>query len=299
MEGVSRATIQRWITEGRVSRSGVALRARDSVASGDVIVVQPGLRPSSRAEPDGSVAVNVVFEDEHLVVVDKPAGMVVHPARGHASGTLVNGLLARPGFALGGAGADPRDAAGLLRPGIVHRIDKGTSGLLVVAKTEAARESLKFQLAEHTVIRRYSAITAGVPLVSTIRTLYGRHPKSRLRFTSETSAGKHAVTHVAVREVLAGGTAALVQCRLETGRTHQIRVHLSERAGTPILGDPLYGRVTGALEAVARQLGRQALHAGLLGFLHPARQVYIEFESTLPKDMQGALETLRIAHAAR
>lgn len=296
VEGVSRATVQVWIEEGRVSRSGVALRARDRVGPGDVIDVEPGVRPSSRAEPDPTVAIVVVFEDEQLIVVDKPAGMVVHPARGHSHGTLINGLLARPGFAR--LPVDPRDPSSPLRPGVVHRIDKDTSGLLVVAKTEAAREALSAQLAAHTVERRYWAITVGVPTGGEIRSLYSRHPQSRLRFTSKTTQGKLAVTHVRVEEVLAGGAAALVSCRLETGRTHQIRVHLSERARTPLLGDLLYGgaapeRVRGVAEA----LGRQALHAGTLGFVHPTTSTFLRFETPIPGDMQQAIVELRAARA--
>ena len=147
---VTRATVQRWIDEGRVRREGQPCRARDAVSPGDVIEVEPGPVPSTTAEPDASVEVRVVYEDDQLVVVDKQAGLVVHPARGHRGGTLVNGLLARPGFAR--PPADPRDPEGFLRPGIVHRIDKETSGLLVVAKTERAREGL--QLDTHTTIRR-------------------------------------------------------------------------------------------------------------------------------------------------
>lgn len=290
--GVSRATVQSWIEEGRVSRNGVALRARDRVGPGDVIDVEPGARPSSQAEPDATIPIAVVFEDDHVIVVEKPAGMVVHPARGHSHGTLVNGLLARPGFAR--LSTDPRDPTSPFRPGVVHRIDRDTSGLLMVAKSELAREGLSAQLAAHSVERRYWAITVGVPAAGTIRSLYSRHPRSRLRFTSQTTQGRTAVTHVAVEEMLAGGRAALVTCRLETGRTHQIRVHLSEQTRTPLLADAMYGApMAEPLRAIGQELGRQALHAGTLGFLHPASGEFLRFESPLPHDMQLALEQLR------
>ncbi|MCC6215970.1 MAG: RluA family pseudouridine synthase [Polyangiaceae bacterium] len=290
---VSRATVQRWIGEARVTVNGAACRARDPVAPGDRIEVRPGPRPASAARPEPELEVPVVFEDEHLLVVDKPAGMVVHPARGHASGTLVNGLLARPGFER--AGADPGDPEGALRPGIVHRIDKDTSGLLMVAKDERTREGLKALLAAHEIERAYLALTVGVPRQATIRTLHARDPRSRLRFTSRTERGREAVTHVEVLEVLAAGRAALVRCRLETGRTHQIRVHLTERAGTPLLGDRLYSRgpISAPLVPAAAALGRQALHAAVLGFRHPVTGVALRFESPVPADFALAASTLR------
>lgn len=289
----SRATIQRWIGEGRVLVAGAACRPRDVVGEGAVIDVDPGAELTSRAEPDASVPFDVVHEDAHLIVVVKPAGVVVHPARGHRSGTLVSGLLARSGFSV--APADERDPEGKLRPGIVHRIDKDTSGLLVVAKDAPTREGLKRQLAEHSMERVYQAITLGVPRVARIETLYGRHPRSRLRFTSQLEQGKRAVTNVRVLEVLCGGAAAWVECRLETGRTHQIRVHLSEQAGTPLLGDALYGVQPAdvRLRGVAVALGRQALHARSLGFVHPITGERQSFASPLPNDMSAALEALR------
>jgi 23S rRNA pseudouridine1911/1915/1917 synthase len=289
----SRATIQRWIVEGRVRIGGSVCRPRDVVAEGAVIDVEPGPDPTSRAEPDASVPFEVVYEDPHLIVVSKPAGIVVHPARGHRHGTLVSGLLARAGFSV--APADERDPEGKLRPGIVHRIDKDTSGLLVVAKDAVTREGLKRQLADHSVSRVYHALTVGVPRPGRIETLYGRHPRSRLRFTSQLVVGKRAVTNVRVLEPLSGGAAAWVECRLETGRTHQIRVHLAERAGTALLGDALYGAPPSdaALRQVAIALGRQALHAKSLGFVHPISGERLFFETELPEDMRRALSALR------
>jgi 23S rRNA pseudouridine1911/1915/1917 synthase len=204
----------------------------------------------------------------------------------------VNGLLARPGFRA--APSDERDRTGALRPGVVHRIDKDTSGILVVAKSARAREALKAELSAHTVERRYLALTLGVPRPGTIRTAYGRDRRSRLRFTSKLREGKPAVTHVRVLESFAG-RAALVECRLETGRTHQIRVHLSEQSKTPLLGDRVYGKPPAApdLAAIAERLGRQALHAALLGFRHPASGHPLRFEAPPPDDFQLALMALR------
>jgi 23S rRNA pseudouridine1911/1915/1917 synthase len=290
----SRAMLQRWIAEGRVLVDGERCRARALVGPGSVLDVDPAPPPPSRAEPDASVPFVVVHEDAHLLVVEKPAGVVVHPARGHAHGTLVSGLLARPGF--GRAAADPLDAQAAIRPGIVHRLDKDTSGLLVVARDAPTREGLKAQLAAHSVERVYRALTLGVPRAGVLRTAHARHPRSRLRFTSRVKSGKPAVTHVAVLERLAAGEAAFVECRLETGRTHQIRVHLSEQTRTPVLGDELYGGVPkhGPLAAVARELGRQALHAAVLGFVHPVTGRTLRFESPLPADMANALQALRL-----
>jgi 23S rRNA pseudouridine1911/1915/1917 synthase len=289
----SRATLQRWIAEGRVRVDGRACRPRDPVGAGSVIEVEPGVAPASRAEPDASVEFAVLFEDEHLVVVEKPAGLVVHPARGHRSGTLVNGLLARPGFRR--PPEDPRDPEGALRPGVVQRLDRDTSGVLVVAKDERTREGLKAQLAAHSIERVYLALTLGVPQARTIATPHARDPRSRLRFTSKVSRGRTAVTRLQVRERLADGRAALVECRLETGRTHQIRVHLAEQAQTPVLADSLYGREPRDPEIarVARELGRHALHAAVLGFIHPISQRPVRFEAPLPADFATALVRLR------
>ncbi|HVZ34807.1 MAG TPA: RluA family pseudouridine synthase [Polyangiaceae bacterium] len=296
----SRATVQRWIAEGRVRLDGRVCRARDQATAGALVEVEVGSEPLSNAEPDPSVPFEVVFEDAHLIVVNKPAGIVVHPARGHRSGTLVSGLLARPGFRV--APADDRDPSGHLRPGIVHRIDKDTSGLLVVAKDAATREGLKHQLAAHSVQRLYQALTRGVPRSGRIETSYARHPQSRLRFTSKLppgAVGKRAVTHVSVLESFGGSAAAWIECRLETGRTHQIRVHLAERMGTPLLADALYGAPAPApgtnpeLESVEQRLGRHALHARVLGFRHPITGQSLLFESALPADLEAALVGLR------
>ena len=293
MPETTRAAIQRWIVEGRVHVDGALTRPKSAVRVGAIIEVDPGPPPATTAAPDASVQFDVLHEDDHLIVVNKPAGLVVHPARGHWTGTLVNGLLARPGFER--LPADPRDEEGHLRPGIVHRLDKDTSGVLVVAKDEPTREGLKTQLSAHTVERRYVAITCGTPASRPLRTLHGRHPVSRMKFTSNPRTGKEAVTHVELLERLAGGLAGLVECRLETGRTHQIRVHLSEQTRTPILGDAMYGGMprNAPLKDIAQSLGRQALHAKVLGFVHPATRQTLRFEMALPPDMSDALEALR------
>jgi 23S rRNA pseudouridine1911/1915/1917 synthase len=291
LDGVSRGEVQRWIDEGRVQVGGKTMRAKDCVAGGDWIAFQAGQEPATAAEPDASVVFGVVFEDADVLVVDKPAGLVVHPARGNATGTLVNGLLARPGFE---RIVDDGDPDGQRRPGIVHRIDKDTSGILVVAKSVRAREGLKRQFADHSISRVYHALTVGVPSPRTYDTWYGRHPSQRLKFSSLGASGKRAVTHVSVTERLSHDC-ALIECRLETGRTHQIRVHLSEQARCPLLADALYGGRPHQPEvkAIAQALGRQALHAGSLGFVHPTSGDWLSFESPLPADFSQALRALR------
>ncbi len=293
MSGVTRAEVQRWISAGRVLLDGKPCRSKDKARPGVLLEVHPDLPPASSAEPDPSVVLDVLFEDEHLLVLNKASGLVVHPGRGHRTGTMVNGLLARPGFER--PPSDPQDPEGYLRPGIVHRIDKDTSGVLVVAKDPPTREGLKAQLAEHSMERVYRAITVGVPSLKMVSTLHGRDPHNRLRFSCKVSTGKRAVTRIEVKELLAQGQAAYVECRLETGRTHQIRVHLSQEAGTPLLADELYGgnRATEAVRAVGLQLGRQALHAAILGFVHPITGDALQFEAPLPEDFAGALQSLR------
>ena len=306
----SRSEIARWITNGRVTSARGVVKAADKVRPGDVLVVRPEAPEPTTAEPDPSVVFTVLHVDDAVVVVDKPAGLVVHPAAGHATGTLVNGLLARGLFdreltdhasAADHDADDPREDedadAVRSRPGIVHRIDKDTSGVLVVARTAHAREKLKVQFAAHTCERVYEAICTGVVGATTFATLYGRNPKHRMMFSSRVREGKSAVTHVAPRAVF-GRAATHVECRLETGRTHQIRVHLAD-AGHALLADKMYGTAPKdpALAAIASALGRQALHARLLGFVHPTTERKMVFESPLPADMATALASLEAEHA--
>jgi 23S rRNA pseudouridine1911/1915/1917 synthase len=299
--GVSRSELQRWIAAGRVTVQGRAGSPADRVREGDRVLVEPMAPEPTRAAPDPRVRVDVVYVDDDVVVVNKPPGMVVHPARGHAEGTLVNGLLglglfrAMPGF--DHAPAEPETCRQLAegeseRPGIVHRLDKGTSGLLVVARTPQAREGLKAQFQAHTIDRAYEAIVVGEARDRTFDTLHGRSPRDRMRFTTHVRSGKRAVTHVRVLSPLRGATH--VECTLQTGRTHQIRVHLAE-AGTPVLGDPLYGRAPRdeQVRAVGERLGHQALHARVLGFAHPASGRRLRFEAQVPEDFREALEALR------
>jgi 23S rRNA pseudouridine1911/1915/1917 synthase len=283
---VSRAEVQRWIAKGRVTLDGRAAAAADRVREGARVVVVPMPPEPSELVPDPSVRFDVLFEDDHLIVVDKPPGLVVHPARGHAQGTLVHGLLARGSF--------DRSDLSRSRPGIVHRLDKGTSGILVVAKDERTREGLKWLFSRHDIARAYVAIVVGRAVTRTYETLHGRDPANRLKFTTRVAEGKRAVTHVRASEALGGAT--LVECTLETGRTHQIRVHLAERSRTPVLGDPLYGAPPSdpALAAIAATLGRQALHATLLGFAHPITGAPMRFEREPPADFKSALAALRL-----
>jgi 23S rRNA pseudouridine1911/1915/1917 synthase len=227
------------------------------------------------------IPLKIVFEDDHLLVVDKPAGLVVHPAAGNRDGTLVNALLHHCGGSLSGIG-------GVARPGIVHRIDKDTSGLLVVAKTDVAHEGLAKQFAAHSIDRRYLAIVSGVPKASEgkVDAPLARSSTNRKKIAIvEGGRGKRAVTHWKRLKVLKD--AALVECRLETGRTHQVRVHMAS-IGHPLIGDPVYGRSGKTHGKLLKELAfhRQALHAAQLGFTHPATKSRLSFTSPVPPDMQ-------------
>jgi 23S rRNA pseudouridine1911/1915/1917 synthase len=258
-----------------------------AVPGGIYEVRVPEPRPAHNAPQD--IALDIVFEDEHLLVVDKPAGMVVHPAAGNFDGTLVNALLHHCAGRLSGIG-------GVARPGIVHRIDKDTSGLLVVAKTDVAHEGLAAQFARHDLHRAYLAIVAGVPSPSsgTVDAPLARSSANRKKMAIVSEGrGKRAVTHYRLIRPLRD--AALVECRLETGRTHQVRVHMAS-IGHALLGDPVYGRPRPAHREVLKRLGfhRQALHAAELGFKHPVSKENLSFKSALPSDIQELFGTLAV-----
>lgn len=290
LPGQSRSSLQRLIEEGRVLLDGKQPRSSCKVEAGQqvLVTVPPPVPTTPLAE---AIPLKVVYEDHDLIVIDKPAGMTVHPGAGVDSGTLVNALLAHC--------SDLSGVGGELRPGIVHRLDKGTSGLLVAAKHDIAHRGLTEQFAAHSIKRLYWALIYGSPVLENgkISGIIGRHPTERLRLSGTARHGKPAVTNWRVLERF--GAASLVQLRLETGRTHQIRVHLSE-AGMPLLGDPLYpdgGRFNNLkdlqLKKLISGLGRQALHARALGFVHPVSGQYLEFESEPPEDFNGLLTYLR------
>jgi len=286
----SRERLKALISSGQVSTPDGSL-VRDPAAK-----VTPGATFEVRV-PDPTPAHNeaqdipltVVFEDEHLIVIDKPAGLVVHPAAGNLDGTLVNALLHHCRGSLSGIG-------GVERPGIVHRIDKDTSGLMVAAKTDPAHVGLAAQFARHSIDRRYKAIVAGRPRPAegTVDAPLARSAANRKKIAIVGEGrGKRAVTHFSTIEPLRA--AALVECRLETGRTHQVRVHMAS-LGHPLLGDPVYGRSRPEHRELLNRLEfrRQALHAARLGFLHPITSAALSFDSEIPADMQLLFSDLRL-----
>ena len=308
---LSRSRLAKLIADGAVKVDGAVVDdPRFRVSEGAEIVISVSAAEESHIGPE-DIPLDVVFEDDDLVVVNKPAGMVVHPAPGTPSGTLVNALIHHCGDSLSGVG-------GMKRPGIVHRIDKDTSGLLVVAKSDRAHHHLADQFAAHTVQRRYLAVCYGVPdqndprlkgikgtsfepgNILRIQTLLGRHRTDRQRQAVSFTNGRHAVTRSRIVTALGNPpAAALIECWLETGRTHQIRVHLAH-CGHALVGDPVYGGRRklspksvgeGGVAAVA-DFARQALHAATLGFVHPVSGEFIEFAAELPADMTGLVRSL-------
>ncbi len=286
--GLSRERIKALLGEGRITVDGIpAQQASAKCAAGAAwrIAVPQAIAAKAAAQ---DITLNIVFEDAHLIIIDKPAGLVVHPAAGNPDGTLVNALLHHCRGQLSGIG-------GVARPGIVHRIDKDTSGLMVAAKNDAAHEGLARQFADHSIERAYRAVVSGLPLplAGTVTGCIGRSNTNRKKMALvDEGRGKYAVTHYNTVERL--GDAALVECRLETGRTHQVRVHMSS-IGHPLLGDPVYGRIPAKLRPILGMLGfrRQALHAAVLGFNHPISGTVLRFSSPLPVDMEGLLIELR------
>jgi 23S rRNA pseudouridine1911/1915/1917 synthase len=282
---LTRARLKSLIDSGLARVDGKSAKPSRRLRGGENIeLTLPAPAPTQLLPQD--LPLEILYEDADIVVLNKQAGMVVHPGAGHREGTLVNALLHRV-----------RDLAGVggeLRPGLVHRLDKNTSGCLVVAKNEQVLVALQAAFKSRRVSKTYLAIVHGRPAErATLSTLFGRHPVHRKRFSGKVKSGKPAETAFALRERFEG--AALLEVQLRTGRTHQIRVHLAE-AGHPILGDELYGRRQGAshrITLVQRQLGRQALHAWKLGFAHPRSARALSFEAPVPSDFQRALEALR------
>lgn len=272
----SRTQVQQWIKDGNILVNGKTIKTNYKANVNDVVSIEIPEPEILDVIPE-DMDLDVYYEDEDVIVVNKPRGMVVHPAPGHLTGTLVNGLMAHC--------KDLSGINGVLRPGIVHRIDKDTSGLLMVAKNDFSHENLVNQLVEKSVTRKYRALVHGhIPHDhGTIDAPIGRDTKDRQSMTVVDN-GKHAVTHFQVLERLQDFT--LVECQLETGRTHQIRVHM-KYIGYPLAGDPKYG------PRKTLDIGGQALHAGILGFVHPRTKEYIEFEAPLPKYFVELLEELR------
>ncbi len=291
--GFSRARLQKLIREGRVSLRGEPVTdPKVKVAAGEVcdLIVPPPVEAAPKAE---AIPLDIVYEDGDLLVLNKPAGLVVHPGAGNREGTLVNALLAHCKGSLSGIG-------GVARPGIVHRLDKDTSGLMVVAKNDHAHQVLTAQFADRSLSRVYQALVWGVPhpLEGLVEGAIGRHPRARQKMALVSRGGKEALTRYKTLEVF-GTLASLVECKLATGRTHQIRVHM-ESVGHPLVGDPVYGarrriRVAGekGLVAFLEGFSRQALHAGEIHFIHPATGKLLKFKAPLPDDLKGLLKRLR------
>ena len=293
---LSRSRLKSLIIDGSVSNGESQVRdASYCVKSGqNFIITLPAVKP---ATPLGQkMNLDVIYEDEDVIIIDKPAGLVVHPAAGNLDNTLVNALIAHCGVSLSGIGGE-------MRPGIVHRLDKDTSGLMVVAKNDRAHRGLAEQFSKHNVERAYKAVVWGVPKFESgvIKGNIGRNPHNRKKMAIVNRGGKHAITHYRIEKKL--GTAreswaSLIECRLETGRTHQIRVHLTS-LGNPIIGDPIYGskhinklenKISDNLKKSFQLLNGQALHAYLLGFVHPINGKKILFESALPPEISALLE---------
>jgi 23S rRNA pseudouridine1911/1915/1917 synthase len=291
LPALSRSRLQALIAAGQLCLSGTAVSESSrkvKALEAFTLLVPPAVAALPTAQDLGLA---IVYEDQDLIVIDKPAGLVVHPAPGNPDRTLVNALLHHCPGSLSGIG-------GVKRPGIVHRIDKDTSGLLVAAKNDRAHQGLAAQFAAHSIERTYLALCWGVPLPRNgqITGNIGRHPVDRKRMAVVEGGGKHAVTLYRV-EMAFGSLASLVECRLATGRTHQIRVHMTA-IGHPLIGDPLYrrsgrkDRSESPAHRAANQFARQALHAKILGFCHPVTGIQLHFESPLPSDFMGLINSL-------
>jgi len=287
---LSRERLKALIKGGRVTSSDGTILWDPSAKAAPPATLELRLpKPAPAHNVAQDLGLVIAYEDEHLIVVDKPAGLVVHPAAGNFDGTLVNALLHHCAGQLSGVG-------GVARPGIVHRIDKDTSGLIVAAKHDKAHEGLAKQFAAHSIDRRYLALATGRPMPAngTVNAALGRSATNRKKMAVVAEdRGKHAITHYRTVEPLKGAT--LVECRLETGRTHQVRVHMMH-IGHPLVGDPVYGRAKKPLSDVlkARNFTRQALHAAHLGFIHPVTGNVIALDSEIPPDMRELIDILRV-----
>ena len=280
LEEFSRSFIQKLFERGQITVNGsVCMQKKYKASTGDTVVIEMP-EPEKIEVQAENIPLDIVYEDDELLIVNKPAGMVVHPAPGNSSGTLVNALMYHCGDNLSSIN-------GVIRPGIVHRIDKNTSGLLMVAKNDRAHAGLSAQLAEHSITRKYRAIVYNniIEDEGTVDEPIGRDPRNRLRNAVTDINSRHAVTHYKVLERF--GQFTYIEAVLETGRTHQIRVHMAH-INHPLLGDELYGPAKNRLGA-----SRQMLHAGILGFIHPSSGEYMEFESPLPEDFTRVLNKLR------
>lgn len=281
----SRSRLTCWIKSGELSVNHKQVKPRDKLQGGETLTINAEVQELLEDQPE-AMDLDVVYQDDDLLVINKPTGLVVHPAAGHADGTLLNGLLHH----------DPK-LAGMPRAGIVHRIDRDTTGLMVVARTFEAQAALAAQLQDKSLYREYEAIACGVMTGGAcVNAPIGRHPRDRKR-QAVIEGGKPAVTHYRVKERFRGHT--MIEVRLETGRTHQIRVHLAHRR-YPLVGDPVYGGrlkfpagASEALREALRAFPRQALHARKLGLIHPSSGEYIEFEAPRPADMETLLAALR------
>lgn len=296
-EDLSRARVQSLIDEGAVKINGLKVKSSRKIEAGDEVVITVPPAASAIIEAE-DIPLDIVYEDEDMLVINKAAGMVVHPGAGNWSGTLVNALLHHCKGDLSGVG-------GVARPGIVHRLDKDTSGLMVVAKNDTAHQGLSAQLSDRSLSRTYKALALKVPVPSkgTVNAPIGRHRSNRLKMTIDERNGREAITHYRVEKTF-GAALSLVECKLETGRTHQIRVHM-ELIKHPLVGDALYGPQPTALRAAMEKEGygpetvqkalefpRQALHAKAIGFIHPVSGEEMAFEVPLPEDMDKILKLL-------
>lgn len=279
LEGVSRSCVQKWIDDGLVLVNEKAVKSNYKIRKSDIISVT-AKEPETLDIEAEDIPLDILFEDSDLIVVNKPKGMVVHPAAGHYSGTLVNALMFHCGDSLSGIN-------GVMRPGIVHRIDKDTSGIIVAAKNDFSHTELSKQLAQHTMTRKYYAIVCNGFKENSgiVDKQIERHPIDRKKMAISKHGGRKAVTHYTVLERL--GKYTLIEAQLETGRTHQIRVHMAS-IGHPVLGDHVYGN-----DKSAFKLQGQTLHAGVLGFVHPRTGEYIEFKAELPQYFSELIEKLR------